>query len=593
MKKHIDVDNLIELSSFSVTSQEREKIESEIEDFLEYADIISQAECDELLSASPLSETFFVIRADQNFSWTEKSALFKNAPVMEKSSYLVPPQANRIGKEKEIKSDVSTVSIGDKYEVVIGLEVHAQLKTKTKLFCSCSTEFGKKPNDNTCPVCSGQPGVLPVINQKVIEMAIMAGLAMNCKINDRSVFARKNYFYPDLPKGYQISQFDEPVCTGGFIEIETPQGLKAVQLNRIHIEEDAGKMVHVGAPGIWGSKASAVDFNRSSVPLLEIVSEPNLSSAKEAKEYVMMLRSILVNLRICDGNLEEGSLRCDANISLRQKGETKLGVKTEVKNMNSFKAIEKAINFEIDRQKKLIKQGLPIEQETRLWDESSQKTYTMRSKEDSHDYRYFPDPDLRPLIIDQQQIDTIRTKLPQSPLKKKQIFLAKYQINQDQVNLLIQNPDYADFLEEVSDKLANTKLLSNWFFNELLAYLTEKKQNHLLPDDFAEFLIKIDQGMITGKMGKKILNLSFQTKKPLDTVVKEQGFQQITDQSTIKNLINEVLAENSEQIKQYFAGKEQLFGFFIGQVMKKSQGQANPGLVNQILSDSLKGLKGA
>jgi aspartyl-tRNA(Asn)/glutamyl-tRNA(Gln) amidotransferase subunit B len=334
-----------------VTEQEKVILEKEIEDFLNYAEIINDFNDDSIIPSSHAIEKDVLIREDRENAWKDLESILINAPLKEKTSYLVPPQKGRTGEEKESSGTKAESVSAEKYEAVIGLEIHAQLKTKSKLFCSCSAEFGNDPNYNTCPVCSGQPGVLPVLNEEAVNMAIMLGHATNSVINKRSIFARKNYFYPDLPKGYQISQFEEPICSGGEIEIEIDNEIKKIRLNRIHMEEDAGKMVHIGAPGIWGAKASAVDFNRCSVPLLEIVSEPDLADGQEAKEYVVMLRAILKTLDICDGNMEEGSLRCDANISIRPVGDKKLGVKTEVKNMNSFKAIERAIDFEIKRQK--------------------------------------------------------------------------------------------------------------------------------------------------------------------------------------------------------------------------------------------------
>ncbi|HOV14440.1 MAG TPA: Asp-tRNA(Asn)/Glu-tRNA(Gln) amidotransferase subunit GatB [Spirochaetota bacterium] len=470
----------------------------------------------------------------------------------------------------------------------MGLEVHAHLKTKSKLFCNCKTEFGSSANANTCPVCTGQPGVLPVLNREAVNMAILAGLACNCTINKRSVFARKNYFYPDLPKAYQISQFEEPICSGGYVEIELDGDRKKVKLNRIHMEEDAGKMVHVGAPGIWGSKASAVDYNRSSVPLIEIVTEPDLSSAKEAKEYVIMLRSILVNLGICDGNLEEGSLRCDANISIRPKGVKTLGTKTEIKNMNSFKAIEKAIEFEIERQKKMVKLGVKIEQETRLWDESSQKTHIMRSKEESHDYRYFPDPDLLPLILTDKLIDEIKLKVGMLPLDKKKKFENDYNLSVDEANLLVTNPDYAKYFESILKCYNNAKNIANWFFNEILSFIGQDFHNiHIKPEDFASFLKKIDNNEISGKIGKSVLKKSFDTKKSLVSIIEEDGFKQITDTTEIEKIIDSILSANKEQVNDYKNGKTKVFGFLIGEAMKQTKGKANPQMLNDILKKKI------
>ncbi|OHD14077.1 MAG: aspartyl/glutamyl-tRNA amidotransferase subunit B [Spirochaetes bacterium GWD1_27_9] len=474
------------------------------------------------------------------------------------------------------------------YETVIGLEVHAHLKTHSKLFCSCPTEFGNAPNANTCPVCTGQPGVLPVLNKESVNMAILAGIAVNCKINKKSVFARKNYFYPDLPKAYQISQFEEPICSGGWVEIEVDGVSKKIKLNRIHMEEDAGKMVHVGAPGIWGSKASAVDYNRSSVPLIEIVTEPDISTAKEAKEYVIMLRAILVSLGICDGNLEEGSLRCDANISIRPRGTKTLGVKTEIKNMNSFKAIERAIDFEVERQKKLKKLGLPIEQETRLWDESSQKTFLMRSKEESHDYRYFPDPDLLPLTLTDELIDSLRKKVGESPLDKKRKYQKDYNLTEEESKLMMVNPEYANYFEETLKLYNNPKNIANWFFNEILSYITQEFDKfHITADDFASFLKKIDSNEISGKIGKSVIRKAFDNKKSLMEIIETEGVKQITDTKEIENLIDSILNANQDKVAEYKSGKVKLFGFFVGEIMKQSKGKANPQVVNDILKGKI------
>ena len=471
---------------------------------------------------------------------------------------------------------------------MIGLEVHAQLKTHTKLFCGCSTEFGREPNANTCPVCSGHPGVLPVLNKEAVNMAILAGLAANSTINKRSVFARKNYFYPDLPKGYQISQFEEPICTGGFIEIEINGSVKKVRLNRIHMEEDAGKMVHVGAPGIWGSKASAVDFNRSSVPLIEIVTEPDLSTSEEAREYVVMLRAMLVTLGICDGNMEEGSLRCDANVSIRKKGSPKLGTKVEIKNMNSFKAIERALDFEIARLKKLKKTGGRIEQETRLWDESGQKTYSMRSKEESHDYRYFPDPDLLPLLLTDELIAEVRGKLAEAPLARKRRYISEYSFSENEARLCMVNPAYIDFFESVLEHYNNPRSLANWFFTELLSFTGNIEDLHIDPADAAQLFKKIDSGEISGKIGKEVIKKSFASGKGLIQIIDEENIKQETDPKVIEEIIDKIIANNQNQVKEYRSGKIKVFGFFVGEAMKAAKGKANPALVNDILKKKLK-----
>lgn len=473
---------------------------------------------------------------------------------------------------------------------IIGLEVHVQLKTKTKAFCRCENKYGGNPNSRICPVCMGMPGMLPVFNRQVLHDSILAGHALNCKIARVTKFDRKNYMYPDLPKGYQISQMEEPLCSGGHVEVDVDGKPVSVRLNRIHMEEDAGKMVHVGAPGIWGSKASAVDYNRTSVPLIEIVSEPDIHSAKQAKDYVIMLRAILVQLGICDGNLEEGSLRCDANISLRPVGTTTLGTKTEVKNMNSFRAIERAIDFEIERQTKMLKTGQRIVQETRLWDENSQKTYSMRSKEDSHDYRYFPDPDLLPLVVTQDEVDEIQRVIPKSPLEKKYDYMKANGLPEEQALLLMTTPAYANFFDALLAEYSNTKNAVNWFFNELLSYAEGGKiSDHITPKEFAAFLSVIDKGEISGKIGKDVLKKSFDTKRSLVDIIEKDGCKQISNPEEIRKMIQEVLDKNPAQLADFRAGKDKLFGYFVGEVMKASKGKANPAQANQLLKEMLQG----
>jgi aspartyl-tRNA(Asn)/glutamyl-tRNA(Gln) amidotransferase subunit B len=586
-KGQIDIEKLIKLASFEVSDEEKIQFEKELEDFLKYAEIINGASySNQPVSYAIQKDTF--LREDKVDNWKHLEKIMLNSPISEGTSYLVPPQKGRTGQEKESKDNLTIKEDSTDYEVVIGLEVHAHLKTKTKIFCSCSTEFGLDPNNNTCPVCTGQPGALPVLNREAVNMAILAGIAMNCTINKRSVFARKNYFYPDLPKGYQISQFEEPLCSGGYVEIDMGDYTKKVKLNRIHMEEDAGKMVHVGAPGIWGSKASAVDFNRSCVPLIEIVTEPDMSNAKEAKEYVIMLRAILVTLGICDGNLEEGSLRCDANISIRPKGAKELGVKTEIKNMNSFKAIERAIEFEIERQKKMKKMGLAIDQETRLWDESSQKTHIMRSKEESDDYRYFPDPDLLPLILSDETINGLRKKVGDLPLDRKRKYEKDYSLNQDESRLLMVNPSYASFFEQVLKTYGNPRNAANWFFNEILSFVSgEFNKFHITPEDFSEFLKKMDNNEISGKIGKSVIKKSFDEKTSLIGIIERDGLKQNSDTGEIEALIDRILKDNAGQVEQYRSGKTKVFGFFVGEVMKQSKGKANPAIVNDLLKKKL------
>lgn len=582
-KKDINIDNLISLASFDVSEEEKTQLENEIVDFLAYAEIINKAPCSDLEPSTHAVEKDTLFRDDDTKIWNDTESILYNGPHVDNTSYIVPPQKSRTGTDEDVEENL-TLKPGADYEAVIGLEIHAQVNTNSKLFCACSTEFGNEPNSNTCPVCSGQPGVLPVINRDVVSMAILAGHAMNCKINKRSVFARKNYFYPDLPKGYQISQFEEPICSGGSIEFELEGRRKKISLNRIHIEEDAGKLVHVGSPGIWGSKASAVDFNRSSVPLIEIVTEPDIRSAAEARECVIIIRSILVSLGICDGSLEKGSLRCDANISIRKYGESGLGVKTEVKNMNSFKVIERATEFEIERQNRVKQLGGVVDQETRLWDEGSQKTYIMRSKEESHDYRYFPEPDLVPLILSERLIDDVRSALGELPLERKKRFEEDFLFNQDELRLTILNPHYGDYFEEVIVHFIKPRIAANWFFNELLFYITgDIRTIHITPKDFADFLGKVDSGDISGKIGKSVIKKSFDSKKALNNIISEDGLKQITDHGAIEKIVVEILEENRDGVKEYKSGKSKVFGFLVGQVMKQTRGKANPQLVNEIL----------
>jgi aspartyl-tRNA(Asn)/glutamyl-tRNA(Gln) amidotransferase subunit B len=582
--KHLSIDNLINLGAFETTEDEKKIFEKEIEDFLEYSKIINNCPCNELNPSSHAVDKEINFRDDNEVVWGKLESLLLNGPLVENSSYIVPPQKGRTGSEKEFEDVQTDKDLGVEYEAVIGLEIHSHLKTKSKLFCSCPTEFGKKPNENTCPVCTGQPGVLPVLNREAVNMAIIAGHATKCSINKKSVFARKNYFYPDLPKGYQISQFEEPICKNGYIEIETKSGIKKIRLNRIHMEEDAGKMVHIGAPGIWGSKASAVDYNRASVPLIEIVTEPDISSGEEAKEFVIILRSIIVSLGLCDGNMEEGSLRCDANISIRKKGDTKLGTKTEVKNMNSFKAIERAINFEIERQKKMKKLGIKIEQETRLWDESSQKTYLMRSKEESHDYRYFPEPDLLPLVLNDDEIEKLKSRVTMLPLDRKKLYIEKYSFSEDEARLFMINPNYAEFFEASLKFYNSPRTIANWFFNEILFYISNNvKELRLSAEDFAKFIKKIDDEEISGKIGKSVIKKAFESGKTLAQIIEEDGLKQITDHKSIEVIVDKIIENNPKEVEAYKNGKTNLFGYFVGLVMKETKGNANPKIVNEIL----------
>jgi aspartyl-tRNA(Asn)/glutamyl-tRNA(Gln) amidotransferase subunit B len=480
------------------------------------------------------------------------------------------------------------------YEPVIGLEVHAQLLTDSKIFCGCSTTFGRAPNENACPVCTGMPGVLPVLNRRVVELAIRAGLATHCEIASSSVLARKNYFYPDLPKGYQISQYELPLCVNGYIDIDIQGQVKRVRLTRIHIEEDAGKNIH-DAHG----DSSLVDLNRAGVPLLEIVSEPDLRSSDEAGAYLRTLRAIVQYLGVCDGNMEEGSFRCDANVSVRPAGSTALGTKIEIKNLNSFRAVERAIAFEIERQSDALAGGGTLVQETRLWDEAREETRSMRSKESAHDYRYFPDPDLPPLQIDDAWIAEIRAALPELPAARKARFLSEYALSAYDAELLTQRRDIADYFETAVEAHANPKALGNWITGDLFRVLKERRlDEQLYVSDFpitaarlAELVGLIDEGKISGRIAKSVFETMLDSDRSPRQIVSEQGLEQVSDLSSIEATVDQVLAANSKQVGQYLSGNEKVYGFLVGQIMKATQGKANPQKVNEILREKLK--KGA
>jgi len=480
--------------------------------------------------------------------------------------------------------------INDKYEPVIGLEVHAQLKTNTKLFCSCSTKFGMPPNTNVCPICLGHPGVLPVTNKKVIEFAVLLGLATNCNINSKSIFARKNYFYPDLPKGYQISQFEKPICEFGYINVLPKNGTEVrIGITRIHMEEDAGKSIHDQGLN------TLVDVNRCGVPLLEIVSEPDIRTAEEAVLYLTKLRQILTYLDICDGNMEEGSLRCDANVSVRLKGAKEFGTKTEIKNMNSFKNVEKAINFEIERQIEIIEDGGKIIQQTLLWNADKNFASPMRSKEESHDYRYFPDPDLVPVVLDDKYINSIKEKLPVLPETRKQIFIEKYNLPVYDSEVLTNEKPFADYFETAAQNISDYKLLSNWMMGDILKYLNENKISinnfTFSANNLAKLVTLINKGVISNKIAKDIfINLIEKNSDP-EEYIKSNNLIQLSDTFEIEKIIDEVIKQNVAEVEKYLSGKQNVIGFFVGQIMKQSKGKANPQLVNKILKDKLDNYK--
>ena len=472
------------------------------------------------------------------------------------------------------------------FEAVIGLEVHAQLKTKSKIFCSCSTAFGAPPNTHTCPVCLGMPGVLPVLNKKVVEYTMRMALATGCKIESESRFARKNYFYPDLPKGYQISQYELPIARHGYIDIEVDGGHHRIGITRIHMEEDAGKLDHD-----TGRPVSMVDFNRTGVPLIEIVSEPDIRSPEAAGAYLRQLRSIVRYLGICDGNLEEGSFRCDANVSIRPKGSDAFGTRTEIKNLNSFKHVEKALQYEINRQKETLADGGEIVQETRLWDPDKNRTDSMRGKEEAHDYRYFPDPDLLPLVIDEDWIETVRRNLPELPAEKKKRFVAEYGLPLYDAEILTSDRDLAEYFENCLHGFNQPKPVSNWIMGSLLGLLNAAgksiDQSPISAPHLARLLKLIDDGAISGKIAKTVFDEMASSGKPPRQIVEEKGLVQISDSSAIEDIVSRVLADCSAEVAAYRNGKTKLLGFFVGQVMKETRGQANPKMVNEILKSKL------
>lgn len=476
------------------------------------------------------------------------------------------------------------------FEGVIGLEVHAHLLTKSKIFCGSSAEFGAEANSHTCPTCMGLPGALPVLNRKVVEFAIKAGLATNCTINRRSIFARKNYYYPDLPKGYQISQYEEPICTDGYLDISADGEKKRIRIKRIHMEEDAGKLVHETT--IEASSYSLVDFNRSSVALLEIVSEPDLETPEEAIRYLKMLRDVLMYLDICDGNMEEGSFRCDANVSVRKRGDKNLGTRTELKNLNSFRYIERALEYEIRRQIEVLEEGGKVVQETRLFNPSEEVTYSMRGKEEAHDYRYFPDPDLVPLIIDDGWREQIRSELPELPTEKMERFINQYGLPRYDVEILTADKVLADYFEEAAKLFPEPKTVSNWIMSELLRELKKEnrsaRESRLTPARLAELLSLIKDQTISGKIGKEIFTELYDKGASPKDLIAEKGLIQISDESALADTIDQIIKRFPKEVAEYKSGKDKLIGFFVGQAMKETKGKGNPKLLNELLLERLK-----
>ncbi|KHD88576.1 MAG: glutamyl-tRNA amidotransferase [Bdellovibrio sp. ArHS] len=471
------------------------------------------------------------------------------------------------------------------YEAVIGIEIHVQLSTQSKIFCSDSTNFDAGDNENTSPVSVGMPGTLPVINRKAVEYSIKTGLALGCDIRRKSVFARKNYFYPDLPKGYQISQYDQPLCENGSITFKVDGVEKTVSITRAHMEEDAGKSNHHG-------DYTLINYNRAGIPLLEVVSGPDIRSPAEAAEYGRTIRQIVRYLDVCDGNLEEGSMRCDCNVSVRKVGAPNFGTKVEIKNINSFRFVEKAIEFEIERQIDAVERGEKIIQETRLWDPDKNRTFSMRTKEDAQDYRYFPDPDLLPLIVSDAMVEQYRKELPELPIARAKRFQEEHALPEYDAGVLTMEKDLADFYEEAAKQSNNFKASSNWVMTEVLRELKDAnksiKDSPIKPKQLGQMIAMIDKGTISGKIAKTVFQEMWQSGKDPEVIIKEKGLVQISDPAAIEKIVEEVLAANAKNVEEYKSGKKNVFGFFVGAVMKASKGQANPELVNKILQEKLK-----
>ena len=483
-----------------------------------------------------------------------------------------------------------SIAAHPKFEPVIGLEVHVQLLTATKIFCSCSTRFGTPPNTNVCPVCLGMPGALPVLNKKVVEFATLAAMALNCRINESSIFARKNYFYPDLPKGYQISQYDKPLAEFGFIEVPAEAGKKRIGITRVHLEEDAGKSLHEGFAD--SEEKTAIDLNRTGVPLIEIVSEPDLSTPDEAYEYLTLLKEIILYTGVSDCNMEQGSLRVDANVSVRPRGQKEFGTKTEIKNVNSFRFIREALEYEIGRQIDVIESGGKITQETRLYNANEGKTYGMRSKEQAHDYRYFPEPDLLPLVVDEKWKAEIAQTLPELPESRRARMVKEYGITEYDAQVLTFSKSLADQFEQAAKAAKNAKRVANLVQGELMGRLKSKglsiEQSPISMQGVAASADLVEAGTISGKMLKELYDLSFERNKDFPQVYEDEGRpQQSTDTSALEKIIDEIVAANPKQLEQYRAGKKTMLGFFVGQVMKASKGQASPQLVNELLAKKL------
>ena len=473
------------------------------------------------------------------------------------------------------------------YEVIIGLEVHAELSTKTKIFCSCPTKFGVAPNTQTCPICMAMPGTLPVLNEKVVEYAVKAGLATNCEISRNSKNDRKNYFYPDLPKAYQISQYDKPLCEHGYVEIDTKEGKKKIRLTRIHIEEDAGKLNHDEFAG-----GSLVDLNRAGVPLIEIVSEPDLRSSEEVEAYLRRLKSILEYIEVSDCKMQEGSFRADVNVSVRKKGDSKLGTRTEMKNMNSFRSITRAIEYEVDRQIDVIEEGGEVEQETLRWDDVSGKTFPMRDKEDAQDYRYFPDPDLVAIKLSEEYIENIKNTLPELPESRKERYLEEYGLSEKDANIITVSKYLSDLFEGAIKVCHNPKAVNNWIISDISRILNETEMEPIeIPFDsqqLGKLIILIDKGTISSSIAKKVLVEMFEHPRDPEDIIDEKGWVQISDEGAIQEVVLKVLEANPQSVADYKGGKDKALGFLVGQAMKETKGKANPQMLNKMFLEELK-----
>ena len=479
------------------------------------------------------------------------------------------------------------------YEVVIGCEVHVELKTKTKIFCNCPTDFGGEPNTHVCPVCLGLPGTLPVLNKKVLEYAIKAGLATNCKIAHFSKFDRKNYFYPDLTKAYQISQWDLPICEGGYIDIETSKGPKRIGITRIHMEEDAGKLVHQGA-SITSSTSSLIDYNRAGVPLIEIVSEPDMRGAEDVLGYLTNLKAIIEYTGVSDARMEQGSMRCDVNLSLRPVGQKEFGTRAEIKNLNSFRAVERVIQYEIERQTDILEDGGKVVQETRTWDDAKGITLSLRSKEDSDEYRYFPEPDLTPIVVTDEYIESLRASLPEMPQVKRQRMIEEDGLPAYDAGVITASKALAEFYDGVHAHYEDAKKISNWIMGEMMAKLNSEgidpTEIKIKPEQLAALLKLQDSGDINGKIAKKVFAEMFDTGKDPEAIVKEQGLVQISDEGALMEIVNATVEANPKSVEDYKAGKKKAMGFLVGQIMKQTKGQANPGVINKLLTEKLESM---